>query len=135
MQISNSKLCESSKCWVYSTVNHPWLFHRRGLLWLGTAARYTLTYGCNLDLYYKSITYYKHLSIPKNKSYLCGSFQMKSKTKVSVQSFHIIVKALQKVTTDCICNGTVHDDAAQQLYHTIRITCKTDSFNVLNMST
>ena len=41
MQISNSRLCESSKCWVYSTVNHPWwvsmLFHRRGLLWLGSA--------------------------------------------------------------------------------------------------
>ena len=44
MQISNSRLCESSKCWVFSAVNHPWwrsmLFHRRGLLWLGSAARY-----------------------------------------------------------------------------------------------
>ena len=44
MQISNSRLCESSKCWVYSAVNHPWwmsmLFHRRGLLWLGLAVRY-----------------------------------------------------------------------------------------------
>ena len=35
MQISNSSLCELSKCWVYSSaVNHPWwmsmLFHRRG---------------------------------------------------------------------------------------------------------
>ena len=44
MQISNSKLCESSKCGVYSAVNHPWwmsmLFHRRGLLWLGWAVRY-----------------------------------------------------------------------------------------------
>ena len=44
MQISNSRLCESSKCWVYSAVNHPWwmsmLFHRRGLLWLGSAFRY-----------------------------------------------------------------------------------------------
>ena len=40
MQISNSRLCESSKCLVYSAVNHPWwmsmLFHRRG----GSAARY-----------------------------------------------------------------------------------------------
>ena len=31
MQNSNSRLCESSKCWVYSAVNHPWwmsmLFH------------------------------------------------------------------------------------------------------------
>ena len=31
MQISNSRLFESSKCWVYSAVNHPWwmsmLFH------------------------------------------------------------------------------------------------------------
>ena len=45
MQIANSKLCESSKCRVYSVVNHPWwismLFYRRGLLWLGSAVRYT----------------------------------------------------------------------------------------------
>ena len=38
MPISNSKLCESS------AVNHPWwmsmLFHRWGLLWLGSAVRY-----------------------------------------------------------------------------------------------
>ena len=41
MQISNSRLCELSKCWVYSAVNHPWwmsmLFHRQsfcGLAWL-----------------------------------------------------------------------------------------------------
>ena len=44
MQISKSRLCELSKCWVYSAVNHPWwmsmLFHRRGLLWLGSAVRY-----------------------------------------------------------------------------------------------
>ena len=48
MQISNSKLCQSSKCWVYSAVNHPWwmsmLFHRRGLLWLGSAVRYSCTF-------------------------------------------------------------------------------------------
>ena len=41
MQISNTRLCESSKCWVYSAVNHPWwmsmFFHRRGLLWLVSA--------------------------------------------------------------------------------------------------
>ena len=34
MQITNSRLGESIKCWVYSAVNHPWwmsmLFHRRG---------------------------------------------------------------------------------------------------------
>ena len=40
MQISNSRLCESSKCWVYTAVNHPWwmsmLFHGRDLLWLGS---------------------------------------------------------------------------------------------------
>ena len=44
LQISNSKLCESSKCRVYSTINHPWwmsmLFHRRGLLWLSSAVCY-----------------------------------------------------------------------------------------------
>ena len=52
IQISNSKLCESSKCWVYSAVNHPWwmsmLFHRRGLLWLGTAVRYNYFVSCIL---------------------------------------------------------------------------------------
>ena len=41
MQISNSKLCESNKCRVYSAVNHHWcmsmLFHRRDLQWLGSA--------------------------------------------------------------------------------------------------
>ena len=46
MQIRNSKLCESSKCIVYSAVNHPlWmsmLFHRRGLLWLGSAVRHSM---------------------------------------------------------------------------------------------
>ena len=44
MQISNSRLCELSKCCVYSAVNHHWwmsmLFHRRGLLWLGSAVCY-----------------------------------------------------------------------------------------------
>ena len=44
MLISNSRLGESSKYWVYSAVNHPWwmsmLFHRRGLLWLCSAVRY-----------------------------------------------------------------------------------------------
>ena len=43
-QISNSRLCESSKCWVYSAVNHAWwmsmLFHPWGLLWLFSAVRY-----------------------------------------------------------------------------------------------
>ena len=53
MQISNSKLCESSKCGVYSAVNHPWwmsmLFHRRCLLWLGSAVNVTIQCdGCNL---------------------------------------------------------------------------------------
>ena len=46
MQISNSRLCESSKCWVYSAVNHPWwmsmLFHRRGFCGL---ARPLVTFG------------------------------------------------------------------------------------------
>ena len=48
MQISNSKLCESSKCrvTVYSAVNHPWWmsmpFHLRDLLWLVSAVRYTM---------------------------------------------------------------------------------------------
>ena len=46
MQISNSRFCESSKCWVYSTVNHPWwmsmLFHRRGFCGL---ARSFVTFG------------------------------------------------------------------------------------------
>ena len=45
MQISESRLCESSKCWVYSAVNRPWwvsmVFHRRCLLWLGSAVRYS----------------------------------------------------------------------------------------------
>ena len=54
MQIRNSKLCEASKCWVYSAVNHPWwmgmLFHRRGLLWLGSAACYNIL--SNSDHYY-----------------------------------------------------------------------------------
>ena len=60
MQISNSKLCESSKCWVYSAVNHPWwmsmLFHRRGLLWLGSAVRYksiALQFRAILDIEHK----------------------------------------------------------------------------------
>ena len=47
MQISNSRLCESSKCWVYTAVNHPWwvsmLFHRQGLPWLTWS-------GCTLHL-------------------------------------------------------------------------------------
>ena len=46
MQISNSKLCESSKCWVYSAVNHPWwmsmLFHRQGFCGL---AQLFVTFG------------------------------------------------------------------------------------------
>ena len=41
--LSNSKLCEASKCLIYSTVrlNHTWwmsmLFHRRGLAVAGSA--------------------------------------------------------------------------------------------------
>ena len=54
MQISNSGLCESSKCWVYSAVNHPWwmsmLFHRRGFLWLGSAVRYKMKANCIYQL-------------------------------------------------------------------------------------
>ena len=46
MQISNSRLCESSKCRVYSAVNHPWwmsmLFHRRGFC---GSARLFVTFG------------------------------------------------------------------------------------------
>ena len=46
MQISNSRLCESSKCWVYSAVNHPWwismLFHRRSFC---GSARLFVTFG------------------------------------------------------------------------------------------
>ena len=64
MQISNSRLCELSKCWVYSAVNHPWwmsmLFHRRGFCGLAqpfvtfggsggimTTARPGLPYPCS----------------------------------------------------------------------------------------
>ena len=45
MQIRNLKLCEASKCIVYSAVNHSWwrsmLFLRRGLAVAGQAVRYT----------------------------------------------------------------------------------------------
>ena len=48
MQISNSKLCKSRKCWVYSAVNHPlWmsmLFHRRGFC--GSARLFVTFGGC-----------------------------------------------------------------------------------------
>ena len=46
MQIRNSKLCEANECRVYSTVNRPWwmgmLFHRRVLLWFGSAVCYNI---------------------------------------------------------------------------------------------
>ena len=45
MQISNSRLCESSKCWVYSAVNYPWwmsmLFHRRACCGLAPLFRFS----------------------------------------------------------------------------------------------
>ena len=60
MQISNSKLCESSKCWVYSAVNHPWFpptgfavaLHRPFVTFGGsggimTTARTELPYPCS----------------------------------------------------------------------------------------
>ena len=54
MLISNSRLGESSKCWVYSAVNHPWwmsmLFHRRGLLWLGSVATLVRMKSCHEDV-------------------------------------------------------------------------------------
>ena len=55
MQIRNSKLCEASECWAYSAANHTWwvnmLFHRRGLLWLGSAVRCTCAKWSNQNIH------------------------------------------------------------------------------------